>query len=82
MLRVKGSNPPPPQTITIDDLSPYFLTSSDHLGLNFIRENLLHNGNYSERKNEMINGLFAKNKVDFIDNSLPIPEEGLAHLMN
>ncbi|XP_023747472.1 uncharacterized protein LOC111895627 [Lactuca sativa] len=78
----EGSTPPPLTRKTIDVSSPYFLTSADHPGLNFVGENLLHDGNYSDWKNEMMNALFAKNKVEFIDNSLPMPEEGSADLMN
>lgn len=60
---------PPPSKTTIDVSSPYYLTSSDHPGLNFVGENLLHDGNYSDWKNVMINALFAKNNMGFVDNS-------------
>lgn len=56
--------------------------SSDHPWLNFFGENLLYKGNYRDWKNEMTNALFDKNKMGFVDNSIPIPEEGSTDLMN
>ncbi|KAI3511103.1 hypothetical protein L1887_18247 [Cichorium endivia] len=45
-----GSNTPPPSGVkSIDISSPYFLTSADHLGLNFVGDNLLSDGNYRTR---------------------------------
>ncbi|XP_071714021.1 uncharacterized protein [Rutidosis leptorrhynchoides] len=61
---------------TIDITSPYFLTSADHPGQNFVGDNLLKDGNYSDWKAEMTNALFTKNKFCFVDGTLPIPDEG------
>ncbi|KAI3723909.1 hypothetical protein L2E82_35671 [Cichorium intybus] len=66
----------------MDITSPYFLTAADHPGQNFVGENLLHDGNYSDWQNEMTNALFAKNKIGFVDGSIPMPKEGSGDLMN
>ncbi|XP_071692034.1 uncharacterized protein [Rutidosis leptorrhynchoides] len=66
----------------IDISSPYYLSSSDQPGQNFVGDNLLNDGNYSDWKNEMMNALFAKNKIGFVDGSIPKPSEGSKDLMN
>lgn len=82
MVSGKGGSNLPPVSETIDVSSPYFLTSSDHLGLNLVGENLLHDGNYSDWKDEMMNVLFTKSKMGFVGNSLPMPQEGSNDFMN
>lgn len=67
---------------TLDISSPYFLTPADHPGQNFVRENLLKDGNYSDWKSEMTNALFAKNKIGFVDGTIPMPKEGSNDFMN
>ncbi|XP_071719068.1 uncharacterized protein [Rutidosis leptorrhynchoides] len=67
---------------TIDISSLYFLTPSDNPGQNFVGDNLLRDGNYSDRKNKMMNALFAKNKFGFLDGSIPTPAEGSNDFMN
>ncbi|XP_071688173.1 uncharacterized protein [Rutidosis leptorrhynchoides] len=66
----------------IDITSPYFLTSADHPGLNFVGDNLLRDGNYSDWKSEITNAFLAKNKMGFIDGTIPMPKEGSKDLMN
>lgn len=66
----------------IDITYPYFLTTTDHLGQNFVGESLLCDGNYSDRKNEMTNALLAKNNFGFIDGSMPMLAEDTTDLMN
>ncbi|KAL7604497.1 uncharacterized protein LOC111878599 [Lactuca sativa] len=66
----------------IDITSPFFLTPADHPGQKFVGENLLHDGNYSDWQNEMTNALFAKNKMGFVDGTMPMPKEDSDELMN
>ncbi|XP_071742397.1 uncharacterized protein [Rutidosis leptorrhynchoides] len=67
---------------TIDINSPYYLTPSDHPGQNFVGEYLLHDGNYTDWKNEIMNALFAKNKIGFVDGTIPKLAEGSTKLNN
>lgn len=67
---------------TIDITSPYFLTYDDHPWQNFVGENLFHDDNYSDWQNEMTNALFAKNKIGFVDGTIPMPTENSADLIN
>ena len=80
-----GRNPPSPTGEKVIDMSsPYFLTLAYtyHLGLNFVGDNLLNDDNYNDWINEMTNTLFVKNKIGFVDGSLPIPEEGSKDTIN
>lgn len=54
-------------------MSPYYLHASDHPGLIFVSE-LLNDGNYEEWVAYMSNALYAKNKIEFVDGSIPMPE--------
>ncbi|XP_071685594.1 uncharacterized protein [Rutidosis leptorrhynchoides] len=66
----------------IDISSPYFLTPADQPGQNFVGDNLLKDGNYSDWKSEMTNALFAKNKFGFVDGTIPMLAEGSNDLIN
>ena len=66
----------------IDITSPYFLTSSDHPGQYFVGENLLRDGNYGDWENEMINAIFAKNRITFVYGTLSMPQEDSEDLPN
>ncbi|XP_071699403.1 uncharacterized protein [Rutidosis leptorrhynchoides] len=67
---------------TIDISSPYYLTSADQPDQNFTGENLLHDRNYSDWRNELMNALFAKNKKGFIDGTIPKPDSKSKDPMN
>ncbi|XP_071726907.1 uncharacterized protein [Rutidosis leptorrhynchoides] len=68
-------------TSPIDITSPYFLTPADQPGQNFVGDNLLRDGNYSDWKSEMTNALFAKNKFGFVDGSMPMPSKESKYLV-
>lgn len=61
--------------------SPYFLTTADHLGQNFVGESIFCDGNYSDWQCEMKNALLGKKKMSFIDGRQPMPKEDSADLM-
>ncbi|XP_071728411.1 uncharacterized protein [Rutidosis leptorrhynchoides] len=63
-----------------DTSSSYYLSSSDHLGMNFVGDNLLNDSNYSDWKAEMSNALYAKNKIGFIDGTISMLKEGAQEL--
>lgn len=67
---------------TIEISYLFFLTSADQLGQNFVGDILLHNGNYSDWKSNMMNALFTKNKIGFVDGSLSMFANDYIHLMN
>ncbi|XP_071700282.1 uncharacterized protein [Rutidosis leptorrhynchoides] len=69
-------------TTPIDIYSPYYLTLADHPGQNLVGDNLLKDENYSDWKNEITNALLAKNKISFVDGTLPMPKEGSQDVMN
>ncbi|XP_031127698.1 uncharacterized protein LOC116029795 [Ipomoea triloba] len=53
-------------------MSPYFLDASDAPRHVHVTE-LLRDGNYGEWVNDMRDALFAKNKMGFVDGSIPVP---------
>lgn len=55
----------------IDVMSPYYIRSLDHPG-QILAGEPLHEGNYGERMVNMVNALYAKNKIGFIDGSIPM----------
>lgn len=64
-------------------MSPYYLHPSDQPSQMFVSE-LLNNGNYGEWVADMSNTLYAKNKIDFVDGTIPMPQvdsPNLAHWM-
>ena len=69
------------ETSIIDISSPYFLAPVDRPRQNFVGDNLLRDGNYSDWKSEMTNALFAKNKIGFVDGSMTMPANDSLHLM-
>lgn len=56
-----------------DSSSPYYIHSSDHLGLVLV-SNPLTNTNYNSRRKSIFKPLIAKNKAGFIDGSIEHPE--------
>ncbi|KAJ1382198.1 Zinc finger, CCHC-type superfamily [Sesbania bispinosa] len=56
----------------IDVMSPYYIHASDNPGQIFVSE-LLHDGNYGEWVADMSNALYAKNKIGFVDGTIPMP---------
>ncbi|XP_071695510.1 uncharacterized protein [Rutidosis leptorrhynchoides] len=68
------------QSSSADTSSPYHLSSSDHPGMNFVGDNLLNDSNYSDWKAKISNALYAKNKIGFVDGTIPIPKEGTQEL--
>ena len=58
---------------TIDHNSPYYLHPSDYPRQLHVND-VLTDGNYIDWSQEMLNFLFAKNKVGFIDGSIKKPE--------
>ncbi|KAJ1418792.1 Retrotransposon gag domain [Sesbania bispinosa] len=56
----------------IDVMSPYYIHASDNSGQIFVSE-LLHDGNYGEWVADMSNALYAKNKIGFVDGTIPMP---------
>ncbi|XP_023732774.1 uncharacterized protein LOC111880571 [Lactuca sativa] len=78
-----GEKPSSSSEKTVMDISsPYFLTTADHPRQNFTGESLLQDGNYSDWQCEMTNALLAKNKIGFVNGSLPMSKEDSADLMN
>lgn len=77
-----GEASQPNRSPNIDISSPYFLSASDHPGQNFVGDNLLRDGNYSDWQNEMTNALFAKNKIGFVDGTTQMPSDDSPDLMN
>ncbi|OMO75305.1 Integrase, catalytic core [Corchorus capsularis] len=61
------------QSAKIDVMSPFYLHASDNPGQIYVSD-LLHDGNYGEWVNDMSNALFAKNKIGFVDGTIPRPE--------
>ncbi|KAL9860291.1 putative retrotransposon Copia-like protein [Arabidopsis thaliana] len=55
--------------------SPFFLHSADHPGLTLVADRL-DGTNYTQWSSAMKISLDAKNKIAFIDGSLPRPAEG------
>lgn len=55
-----------------DPNSPYYLHPSDNPGQLYVGD-VLTEGNYAEWASDMINALYAKNKVGFVDGSLSMP---------
>ncbi|OMO87137.1 Integrase, catalytic core [Corchorus capsularis] len=60
------------QSTEIDVMSPFYLHASDNPGQIYVSD-LLHDGNYGEWVNDMSNALFAKNKIGFVDGTIPRP---------
>ncbi|KAL6348402.1 hypothetical protein AAG906_005710 [Vitis piasezkii] len=56
-----------------DSTSPYFLHNSDHPGIVLISHHLI-GANYNTWSRAMVLTLTAKNKINFIDGSIPCPE--------
>lgn len=53
-------------------MSPYYIHSSDNLGQIFVNEPL-RDGNYGEWVVDMTNALYAKNKIGFVEGTIPMP---------
>lgn len=66
---------------TIDTSSPYFLAAADNPGQIWVGE-LPRDGNYNDWASDMCNTLFAKNKIGFVDGTIPMPEADSKDLMN
>ncbi|XP_035837299.1 uncharacterized protein LOC118485142 [Helianthus annuus] len=58
----------------IDTNSPYYLHPSDYPKQLQVNENLT-DSNYKDWIQEMTNFLFAKNKIEFVDGTLPKPDK-------
>nr|KYP53676.1 hypothetical protein KK1_024250 [Cajanus cajan] len=56
----------------IDIMSPYYIHASNSPGQIFVSEPL-NDGNYGEWVTDMSNALYAKNKIGFVDGTIPIP---------
>ena len=56
-----------------DSTSPYFLHNSDHPGIVLVSHHLT-GANYNNWSKAMVMALTAKNKISFIDGSIPCPE--------
>lgn len=65
---------------TVDSMSPYYIHASNNPGQLYV-SNLLRERNYGDSANEMSNALFAKNKIGFVDGSIPMPDENSPELM-
>nr|GMC90443.1 Integrase, catalytic core [Ipomoea batatas] len=63
----------------LDGMSPYLLHASDTPGQIYVTE-LLRDGNYGEWVNDMRDALFAKNKIGFVDGSIPMPKPNSPYL--
>ncbi|XP_040996041.1 uncharacterized protein LOC121242216 [Juglans microcarpa x Juglans regia] len=61
-----------PFTVEFDPRSPYFLTNADNPGVLLVSEKL-DNRNYHSSSCSMFLSLKARNKLGFIDGSLPLP---------
>lgn len=61
-------------TPVVDVMSHYYISPSDNPGQIFVSE-ILRDGNYADWKEEMSNSLFAKNKIGFVDGSIPCSAE-------
>lgn len=59
--------------LTQDPSSVYYLHHSDHTGLKLV-STLFNGSSYANWKRSMIIGLTAKNKMSFVDGTLPKPE--------
>nr|XP_043616953.1 uncharacterized protein LOC122588808 [Erigeron canadensis] len=75
-----GDKPPEKSTAsgsgnsnTIDANSPYYIHPSD-LPKQLHVNDVLTDGNYNDWAKEMANFLFAKNKMEFVDGTIPKPE--------
>ncbi|KAK1414483.1 hypothetical protein QVD17_30228 [Tagetes erecta] len=64
----------------IDVNSPYYLSPSDLPKQMHVNE-VLTDGNYSDWAKEMANFLFAKNKMGFVDGTIPKPEKEAGNYM-
>ena len=58
--------------VAVDVMSPYYIHASDNPGHVYVGE-LLNDSNYGEWVTDMSNALFAKNKIGFVDGSIPKP---------
>ncbi|XP_019170537.1 PREDICTED: uncharacterized protein LOC109166102 [Ipomoea nil] len=63
----------------LDVMSLYLLHASDTSGQIYVTE-LLRDGNYGEWVNDMGDALFAKNKIGFVDGSIPMPKPNSPYL--
>ncbi|XP_062103944.1 uncharacterized protein LOC133815074 [Humulus lupulus] len=54
--------------------NPYFLAHSDHPGANLVPKILTGGENYSSWKRSMMVSLLAKNKIKFVNGTLPQPD--------
>lgn len=54
-------------------MSLFYLHASDHPGQVFVSE-LLHDSKYGEWVADMGNTLYVKNKIGFVDGTIPMPE--------
>ena len=64
-----------------DPCSPYFLHHSDNPGVSLVSQ-LLNGDNYSSWNRTMIIALSAKNKLGFVDGSVPKPDGQDVNLLN
>ncbi|OMO87828.1 Integrase, catalytic core [Corchorus capsularis] len=60
------------QSTEIDVMSPFYLHAFDNSRQIYVSD-LLHDGNYGEWVNDISNALFAKNKIGFVDGTIPRP---------
>ncbi|KAJ9542449.1 LOW QUALITY PROTEIN: hypothetical protein OSB04_028955 [Centaurea solstitialis] len=65
---------------SIDANSPFYIHASDYPKQMHVND-LLNDHNYTDWSQEMMNFLFAKNKVGFIDGSLKKPEKNSSNYM-
>ncbi|KAI3500484.1 hypothetical protein L1887_36306 [Cichorium endivia] len=69
-----GEDVSPPKNETIDSSSPYYIHASDS-PRQMQTNDPLTDSNYSDWVQEMANFLFAKNKMGFVDGTIPKPDE-------
>lgn len=65
-------NPNPPQNVTLDFTSPYYMIQNESPGAILVTE-LLYGSNYQEWSRAMMVALSSKNKEQFVDGTLPKP---------
>lgn len=70
---VEGGYSKPGSSHTIDHSSLYYLHPSDFSKQLHVNE-VLTDGNYDDWVQEMLNFLFSKNKIDFVDGTLEKPK--------
>lgn len=76
-----SANQPTSQFVIDQYINPYFLHHSDGTNLVLV-SNLLTESNYTSWSQAMLLGLTMKNKLPFVDGSLPRPTGDLLHSWN